>query len=184
MRDTGLMLNPTSGLKTVLYSFTGGSDGEGPVGGLITSNGGTLYGTTANGGNSPGCNINGYVGCGTVYELTTKGQKKVLYSFCSQMNCADGANPDAGLVKDSKGNFYSTTYNGGASGLGTVFKVNAKTGNETVLHSFCSGMNCADGANPHGSLVRDKAGSLYGTTMHGGSSGCGVGCGTVFKLAP
>jgi uncharacterized repeat protein (TIGR03803 family) len=174
---TVFKLNPTTGQETVLYSFTGGSDGEGPVGGLIMKTG-NLYGTTANGGGSPGCNINGYVGCGTVFELTAARQEKVLYTFCSQPNCADGANPDAGLIKDSNGNFYSTTYNGGTLGLGTVFMVNGKTGTETILHSFGGGPS--DGANPHGSLIRDKEGNLYGTTMQGGASGAG----TVFKLTP
>ena len=179
---TVFKLNPATGQETMLYSFIGGSDGEGPVGSLIMING-NLYGTALHGGSpGPGCDSNGYVGCGTVFELTTTGQEKVLYRFCSQTNCTDGANPAAGLIKDAKGNFYSTTYNGGAFGVGTVFRLNS-TGKETVLHSFCSAINCTDGTNPHGSLVRDKVGNLYGTTMHGGGSGCGD-CGTVFKLAP
>lgn len=176
---TVFKLDPATGIETVLYNFAGGSDGEGPVGGLIREKTGNLYGTTANGGGSANCEVNGYVGCGTVFELTATGQEKVLYRFCSQSNCADGASADAGLIKGTKGNFYSTTYGGGAFGLGTVFVVNSKTGKEAALYSFCSQTNCADGSNPHGSLLRDKVGNLYGTTMYGGS-----GNGTVFKLIP
>ena len=175
---TVFKLNPTTGEETVLYSFTGGSDGEGPVGGLIMKSG-NLYGTALHGGSpGPGCDSNGYVGCGIVFELTTTGQEKILYRFCSQTNCTDGANPAASLIKDANGNVYSTTYIGGAFGLGTVFVVNGKTGSETVLRSLAGGTS--DGANPHGSLVRDNAGNLYGTTMQGGASGAGI----VFKLTP
>lgn len=177
---TVFKLDPATGAETVLYNFAGGSDGEGPVGGLMMKKTGDLYGTTANGGGSADCEGNGYVGCGTVFELTETGQEKVLYRFCSQPNCTDGASPDAGLIKGTKGNFYSTTYGGGAFGLGTVFIVNSKTGKETALYSFCSQMNCTDGANPHGSLVRDKFGNLFGTTMQGGA----FGDGSVFKVIP
>jgi uncharacterized repeat protein (TIGR03803 family) len=95
----------------------------------------------------------------------------VLYSFAGG---ADGANPYAGLFRDASGNLYGTTYGGGASGLGTVFKVDT-TGNETVLYSFIGG---TDGKYPTGGLVRDASGNLYGTTHAGGS----FFDGTVFKL--
>jgi uncharacterized repeat protein (TIGR03803 family) len=173
---TVFKLNPTTGQETVLYSFTGGNDGEGPVGGVLMDRAGNLFGTTLHGGGSTfsGCDANGYVGCGTVFELTTTGQETVLYSFTGGN---DGAGPCAGLIKDAKGNFYSTTYGGGTYGAGAVFKLTS-TGSETVLHSFAGGPS--DGANPHGSLVRDTAGNIYGTTMYGGGSGYG----TVFKLTP
>ncbi len=174
-------LDFTTGQETVLYSFTGGGDGEGPVGAPIVDKAGNLYGTTLHGGGAgdpQGCSSNDYVGCGTIFELTTAGQEKVLYRFCSQANCMDGACPAAALIEDGKGNFYSTTYGGGVLGLGTVFVLEGKTGIETVLHNFSGGPS--DGANPHGSLVRSEAGNLYGTTMQGGTSGVG----TAFKLTP
>ena len=87
---------------------------------------------------------------------------------------ADGATPDAGLVVDAAGTLYGTTVAGGASNLGTVFKVD-KTGKETVLYSFLGG---ADGATPYAGLILDGAGNLYGTTEVGGASNSG----TVFKL--
>jgi uncharacterized repeat protein (TIGR03803 family) len=87
---------------------------------------------------------------------------------------SDGGNPLAGFTIDGAGYLYGTTNAGGASGVGTVFKVTGK-GKEIVLHSFTGG---ADGANPESSLVMDVAGNLYGTTIAGGASGAG----TVFKI--
>lgn len=102
----------------------------------------------------------------------------VLYSFSGG---EDGANPFAGLIMDRYGNLYSTTTGGGASGAGTVFKVD-HSGNETVLHSFSG----PDGAVPLAGLVMDWDGNLYGTTAFGGSSFMDnvidSGNGTVFKV--
>jgi uncharacterized repeat protein (TIGR03803 family) len=76
---------------------------------------------------------------------------------------------------DQVGNFYGTTVNGGASGFGTIFKLDT-SGNETVLHSFTGG----DGAGPYAGLIVDNVGNLYGTTFAGGA----VGYGTVFTFIP
>ncbi len=96
----------------------------------------------------------------------------VLHTFSGP----DGSFPTAGLFRDSAGNLYGTTFWGGALGLGTVYKIDANN-NETVLYSFAGG---TDGANPYGSVIRDSAGNLYGTTSTGGSPVCQ--CGTVFKV--
>ncbi len=108
----------------------------------------------------------------------------VLYSFTGG---SDGSFPRTGMVKDASGNLYGTTYAGGGSanceqfGCGTVFKI-APGGTETVLHAFAGG---SDGAGPWGTLLIDKNGSLYGTTLNGGGTSCpNSGCGTVFKVAP
>lgn len=93
----------------------------------------------------------------------------MLHSFTG----ADGGAPFAGVISDSSGNLYGTTFGGGALGQGVVFKLD-RTGHETVLHSFTGG----DGAFPYSELVRDPAGNLYGTTYNGGASDVGV----VFKL--
>src|SRR2546426_835884 len=93
-----------------------------------------------------------------------------LHAFASV-----GAYPTAGLIQDSAGNLYGTTEQGGASGYGTVYKLEP-SGTFTVLHSFDS----SDGANPTAGLVQDSAGNLYGTTVSGGVSGAG----TVYKLEP
>ena len=157
----------TTGKETVLYSFAGGSDGGNPHAGLVRDSAGNLYGTTAYGG-SGGCSG----GCGIVFKVDKTNKESVLHEFTGP---PDGERPYAGLVRDSAGNLYGTTYGGGASGFGTVFKLNT-TGTETVLHSF-TGLP-ADGENPFAGLVRGSAGNLYGTTLNGGT----FGYGTIFKL--
>jgi len=94
-----------------------------------------------------------------------------LYNFTGG---SDGRNPYAGLVRDSAGNLYGTTFYGG-SGYGVVFKVDT-SGQETALYSFAGGTT--DGCYPSSDLLRDKSGNLYGTTQSCGSSGYGV----VFKV--
>jgi uncharacterized repeat protein (TIGR03803 family) len=179
----------SSGHETVLKIFCSfGSncvDGTDPQAGLIQDAAGNLYGTTLNGGSSYYT-----VGPGAVFKLNNAGYT-VLYSFCPESSCSDGANPYAGLIQDSAGNLYGTTFGGGTGvaiqccGGGTVFKVDT-TGKETVLYSFCSSTNCTDGEFPQAGLIQDAAGNLYGTTTAGGgnsNSFCGSnGCGTVFKL--
>jgi len=115
---------------------------------------------------------------GTIFEITPSGTLTTLYSFCLRVNCADGDYPAAALIQGSDGNFYGTTYNGGANRAGTVFKI-APTGRLTTLHSFCLQINCADGAQPSDNLVQDTNGTFYGTTYVGGANSLG----TVFSLA-
>jgi uncharacterized repeat protein (TIGR03803 family) len=175
----------TAGKETVLYNFTGGSDGCVPYPGVILDSAGNLYGVASEGGDGF-CNS----GKGVVFKVDTSGGETVLHTFGG----SDGANPDSVLLFDSNGSLYGTTVNGGSSsgcgntGCGTVFKLSPQSGggwSESVLYSFCSLSNCADGQEPGtGPLVRDSAGSLYGTTAQGGTShGCNGGtCGVVFKL--
>jgi uncharacterized repeat protein (TIGR03803 family) len=155
-----------SGLETVLYNFTGGADGSEPYGGLMQDTQGNLYGTT---------NSAGAYGYGTMFELFPSGIIRVFHSFTG--TGGDGAVPFAGLIRDSNGNLYGTTYYGGTSGFGTVFVVSAPLGIYRVLYSFTAG---ADGAGVVGGLVRDAQGSLYGTTEWYGANGGG----TVFRLVP
>jgi uncharacterized repeat protein (TIGR03803 family) len=181
----------TAWTETVLYSFCPASscaDGANPYAGLIADNQGTLYGTTANGGSS---------GNGVVFKLTPPGRgqtawgETVLYSFKGN---PDGAAPIAGLIADNQGALYGTTVSGGSgSNAGTVFKLTPPAHGqtawtETVLYSFCSAANCADGFSPFAGLIADRDGALYGTTGYGGSGGgCIItnrGCGTVFKVSP
>ena len=150
--------------ERVLYPFSGLADGGSPTADLIRDAKGNLYGTTWDGGAS---------NAGVVFKVSSKGQEIVLYSFTGG---ADGANPFAGLILDANGNLYGTTWEGGAVGKGTVFKL-SKTGRETVLYSFTGG---ADGANPFAGLILDANGNLYGTAWDGGASNAGV----VFKVNP
>jgi uncharacterized repeat protein (TIGR03803 family) len=82
----------------------------------------------------------------------------VLHSFAGPPT--DGRGPFAGLLRDTAGNLYGTTVYGGAHDQGVVFNL-SPTGTETILYSFHSLDNAADGAYPAGGLVRDAAGNLY-----------------------
>lgn len=97
---------------------------------------------------------------------------------------SNGANPFMVLAQGSDGNFYGTTYGGGAndtcfSGCGAAFEMTS-TGTLTTLYNFCSQTGCADGAGPVGSLVQNVNGDFYGTTSAGGTHGGG----SVFKITP
>jgi len=170
----------SSWTESILYSFTGGSDGGRPFAGL-TIHDGNLYGTTISGG----------IGAGVVFELQpgSKGwTESVLYTFKGH---PDGANPEARVIFGKSGNLYGTTPNGGwrycLIGCGTIFKLTPKSGGgwqETVLYHF-NGRGVSDGENPEASLLRDAKGHLYGTTSVGGAAkSCPEGCGVVFKLSP
>jgi len=166
-----------AGVLTTLYSFCSQpncADGSGPVAQLVQATDGNLYGTTQSGGTT---------GNGTVFKITPSGTLTTLYSFCSQLNCTDGANPIAGLLQASDGNLYGTTENGGAKGYGTVFEV-GPSGRLTTTHSFCLQPRCADGAYPTAGLVQATDGNLYGTTWQGGlATNCyPMGCGIIFRL--
>jgi uncharacterized repeat protein (TIGR03803 family) len=172
--DAGVLFRlDTAGSQTVLHTFTGGSDGGNPCGGVVTDSSGNLYGTAYQGG-IPGAGVNKR-GAGVIYKIDNSGQYTILYSFTGG---ADGSGPIAGVVVDAAGNLYGTTYSGGAQGYGVVFKLNA-AGQESVLHSFM-GAGASDGANPFAGVTEDAAGNLYGTTYGGGAGLAGV----VYKLAP
>jgi uncharacterized repeat protein (TIGR03803 family) len=184
---TAVRLTP-EGALTVLYMFCSKAlcaDGAYP-GGLVQSSDGNIYGTTGSGGTGSHCTITG--GCGTVFRITPAGELTTLYSFCSQANCSDGyvGGFTAGLIQATNGNFYGTTYGGGANGYGTAFEI-TPTGKLTTLYSFCSETNCTDGSYPFDALIQGSDGSFYGTTNGGGGgSQCTItgGCGTVFGITP
>jgi uncharacterized repeat protein (TIGR03803 family) len=143
-----------------------------------------LFGTTYHGG------VSG-VEDGTIYQLSAaagsrKLRKAVLYKFCSQSNCADGANPNSDLVFDSRGNLFGTTPLGGDAGVGVVFELSpqAKGFRETTLYSFCRLPNCTDGATPDGALILNAHNDLIGTTTTGGANDFSASGGTVFKIVP
>jgi uncharacterized repeat protein (TIGR03803 family) len=171
---TVFSINPTTGAEAVVYAFKGGSDGYYPHAGLIDVND-IFYGTTWGGGSGGGG--------GTVYSVTPGGTERVIYSFGS--TAGDGVFPNAGLI-DVNGTLYGTTEMGGGApcGLcGTVFSIDPKTGVEAVLYAFKGG---SDGEKPMGELINIK-GTLYGTTVEGGtgicsSGGPNVGCGTIFSV--
>jgi len=161
---TVFKLTPT-GEETVLYSFTGGTDGGTLYEGLAIDTQGNLYGTAA---------YYGAYGGGTLFKITPSGAFSVLYSFGGYSG--DGWSPGGPLILDAQGNLYGTTTEGGTHFWGTVFKL-APDGTETVLYSF-NGQ--PDGENPLAGLVMDAQHNLYGTTPSGGAYGFGA----VFKLTP
>ncbi len=184
-------LAPTSLAKwreRILHTFQD-SDGEHPQASLIIDAAGNLYGTTTKGGDP--CNLDG---CGVVFELSPNSdgswKETLLHSFTGG---ADGAVPMAGLILDTLGNLYGTTYYGGITGgcpsaggvgCGVVFELSptAYGWKQTVLHAFTGG---EDGGNPTAGVTLDAAGNLFGTTTDGGLSSCVVfysGCGVVFEL--
>lgn len=163
----------------LLYSFCSEPhcvDGEFPQGQVVRDKEGNLYGTVQD-------VINDY---GRVFELTSDGTYKVLYTFCSARNCADGGLPDAGLTYagqqsgapyDGKSPLYGTAALGGnpgceGLGCGVVFELKPGKGGwaYSVAYSFCAVANCADGGAPNGPVLIDSSGTLYGTTNTAGSA--------------
>lgn len=144
-------------------------DGQYPNG-LVQASDGNFYGTTSWAGKFNG---------GTVFEISSIGTFKNLYTFCSRQACVDGASPQSVPVQASNGNLYGTTYEGGSTGSGVVYEITPH-GSYKVLYNFCSQPHCADGAYPFAALVEDAAGNLYGTTVFGGV----YGSGTVFEITP
>jgi len=160
---------------SVLYNFTGGTDGANPYASVIRDVAGNMYGTTAYGGGGfDKCDV---FLCGVVFKVDENGQETVLHTFTGR---ADGARPYGGVIRDSVGNLYGTTFGGGdqacyaGQGCGVVFKI-SNTGRFNVLHTF----HGADGRRPYGGVIRDSDGNLYGTTTEGGADIYGV----VFKVS-
>ena len=175
--------------ETVLYNFTGGSDGKNPYGGVTLDSKGDLYGTTVAGGSGGSCAGDG---CGVVFLLSKSGKgwvETVMYNFTGGK---DGFGPGGALVFDSVGNLYGTTPDGGnlhkcnGGGCGVVYQISPVRGGgwkQTVLHTFGGS---SDGRYPSGSLAFDAAGNLYGTTQGGGaySNGTNSSGGTVYQVSP
>jgi uncharacterized repeat protein (TIGR03803 family) len=146
-----------SGRFSILHSFDS-TDGSAPASGLLQASDGNLYGTTYQGGSHNSCPN----GCGTVFKITLAGALTTLHNF----DATDGSNPIAALIQANDGNFYGTTYGGGAKGgWGTVFKF-TPAGRLTTLHSFQG----SDGAQPYGPVSEDTNGNLYGTATNGTGS--------------
>ena len=156
----------TAGALSTLYSFKGGKrDGATPEAPLTNLNG-TLYGTTAAGGDvDNGACLN----CGTVFSISTGGQEKVLYFFGSKKD--DGGSPGSKLVSLG-GKLYGTTTNGGIGGVtgnGTIFSVTTG-GKETVLYRF---KDESDGSCVFNCYLMSLGGTLYGTAYKGGKNHLG-----------
>ncbi len=154
-------------------AFFDTTNGAAPAGSLIQGTDGKLYGTTNGGGEN---------GAGTIFSVTPDGTLTAFYSFCTKPNCADGFESMGALALGTDGNFYGTTFAGGAEGFcnslngcGTIFKL-TPNGVFTVLHRFKG----PDGEQPGGGLAFGSDGNLYGTAEGGGANSCF--CGTVFRI--
>ncbi len=158
------------GTLTTLYSFCVVNypfcgDGDNPIGPVLGTDG-NFYGTTGSGGSN---------GEGSVFEIDpTSGMLSTIYSFCTQIACTDGADARSGIILGSDGNFYGTTYYGGAHNEGTVFQI-TPAGVLKTLHSF----DGKDGYNQIGVMFQATNGVFYGQTTAGGSGGDG----TIFSLS-
>jgi uncharacterized repeat protein (TIGR03803 family) len=171
---------------TVLYNFTGGSDGGDPISGLAIDTSGNLYGAAFTGG----------VGYGTTFELSPGASGwtfDTLYSFQGSP-VSDGAGP-SGILLLPNGALYGTTQGGGGgcvrgvsmyAGCGVVYELAPPpTRSEHVLYQFA---NLPNGVTPYGlGPLTLHSGSLYGTTFLGGTNGNCIydyQCGLTFKLTP
>jgi uncharacterized repeat protein (TIGR03803 family) len=152
-----------AGALTTLHSFIG-SDGAEPWGSLVPGTDGDFYGLTNRGGAG---------GQGTVFKMTLAGALTTLHSFAG--NRSEGWFPYASLVVGPDGNFYGTTFEGGARNVGTVFQI-TPSGTLATLYSFAG----SDGANPYAGLIQGTDGNSYGTTSRGGAGSFG----TVFQMTP
>ena len=184
----GVLFEPSPAGKkqwrnTVLHSFcmlTNCSDGD-IANKLVMDGHGNIFGTASFGGTSASH-------AGVAFELVPNGsqsQYSVLYDFCSQPDCRDGAAPKSELLIDASGALLGTTFNGGGhdtdlfnQGGGTVFKLTGTT--LQTLHRFCAEPNCVDGMYPYAGLIAGPSGVLFGVTEVGGAHDGGE----VFQMTP
>jgi uncharacterized repeat protein (TIGR03803 family) len=165
----GTIFRITPNGKLTTFSFDG-TNGNGPIAGLVQAANGDFYGVSGGGAN----------GLGTVFKFTPNGGLTTLYSFSANT----GYGPIGGLVLASDGNFYGTTSNGGPptgqckpSGCGTIFKITPK-GEYTTLHNF---NGIPDGGSPLATMTQAPNGKFYGTASNLGNAGS---YGTVFTMTP
>lgn len=164
--------------ETIVYHFTGGTDGTDPIG-IALDAAGNLYGVAEGGGKptrgTPYCKS---VGCGTIFRLSPNSAGWTFNLLHSFTGMKDGAFPQA-ITVDPSGNIFATTY-GVFLDYGTVFEMSPSASglNGSSVYVF-QGTAAGDGQNPQGPVIEDSAGNLYGTTAGGGSNALG----TVYKLS-
>jgi uncharacterized repeat protein (TIGR03803 family) len=156
----------TTGTFTPLYSFTSGTDGAHPYGGVFPNpDDGYIYGATETGGTG---------GQGTIFQLSTSGS---IYTLCSFDGGANGGNPYSALVEGTDGNLYGTASTGGQDGDGTLYSLTLSDSTVNFVHFFIG----SDGSNPRAAVLLADDNNFYGTTVTGGTSG---GFGTVYEVHP
>jgi len=157
--------------QTVLYEFTGQSDGSEPAFGALSFDAaGNVYGTSTG---------NGSYSCGTVFELARNGNQwtfDLLWTFSGYL---DGCSPWSGVIFDRAGNLYGTTTEAGADQSGTAFQL-SPSGQGWALTPIHQFLNSSDGSGSFGNLIFDSSGDLFGTNREGGPGEAGG----VFELSP
>ena len=150
--------------STLFHFGQMGNNGLAPTSGVLLDQSGNFFGTTV---------LGGWYGQGAVFQFPRGGAEKVLYSFGHE---ADGRWGGGGLISDQSRNLYGTTTDGGSGGGGTVFMLSPSQDGWvfTLLYSLTG----ASASGPYSNLAMDAAGNLYGTTYQGGA----YGRGSVFKL--
>jgi uncharacterized repeat protein (TIGR03803 family) len=159
---------PALAQYSLLYSFgrNSGTDAANPLGPIAQGEDGSLYSTALNGGAND---------WGAIFKVSTAGKEKVLYSFCSLAECADGDAPSAGLTLRPDGHFHGAVgFSAGFTGPGNIFDV-SETGTLTTLYTLS---NSANGATPL-SPILGPDGQFYGVASSGGNAN---NCGTVYRL--
>jgi uncharacterized repeat protein (TIGR03803 family) len=163
--------------ETVLYKFSGGTDGGNPANGVIADSEGKLYGTTR---------LGGKFGYGTIFRLSPPAQvggawkETVLYSF--QLQQGSGSDPDPTGLALENGSLYGATFATTPHNAGAIFQLSPPTGGRgdwtlNVLYAFSGN---ADGGQPSSGVIFDSSGALYGSAGVGGSTGQGA----IYKLSP
>lgn len=164
-----------AGVHTVLYNFTGGSDGGEPYKGVTLDAAGNLYGTAVTGG---GGSCEG--GCGVVFRLTNSGgvwTQSVIHTFTGG---SDGSGPGSPVAIDKHGDVWGTTPTGGADGMGVVYQIRPTASGDWTLHVAHTFTGGADGGGGSaGRFLIDAAGNLYNVCTVGGANGFG----TVYELS-
>ncbi len=156
--------------ESILYQFTGNTDGERPSGGVVLDASSNIYGGTSHGDN----------GDGNLYQLIPNGHGGYTENTIITYNGRNGTEPNVAMqgsnfLVDASGNLWGTTYMGGATGNGTIFKlVPGANPAYTDVYDF---QGTSDSGTPIGTLVSDAAGNIYGATTGGGSN-----LGTIYEL--
>jgi uncharacterized repeat protein (TIGR03803 family) len=169
---TAFAITPEGKLR-IVYSFCSQpncTDGYAPLSGLVLGPDGNFYGTAGAGGTVGGCSQAG--GCGTVYRITPDGTFTILHAF---QGGDDGEEPFAAPVLGRDGNYYGTTFIGGTSSCGIIYRV-APSGEYEVLHQF----DRTHGCNPSSDLTLGTDGNFYGSTAAGGPGKFGL----IFRFTP
>jgi len=162
------------GVHTVLYNFTGATDGGEPYKGVTLDAQGNLYGTAVTGG-AGSCEG----GCGVIFELLNSGGAWTFHVIHTFSGGFDGSGPGSPITVDRFGNLYGTTPTAGANGMGTIYRMNRESSGAwkfRVIHTFTGGPD--GGGGSAGRVLFDNAGNLYGVCTVGGKNGLG----TVYRM--